>query len=777
MGINFHTYPLRIADGNVSATAKGSLVVASSFKSHRHRKGEVLALQLDFSEPALIAEEEIKEIIAGAGKKFFETPGSVTNALQTAVASVNTALFERNLAPESVEPARATGCFIVSHNGYLFTAQTGASHIFLIGADSFVHLQNQDDGERGLGSARRFLLNFQQLPLTSGDLIMLSTRAPLTWDENHLKNSQQLSMEQVYRRLLDQVNIDLNAMVIKCKEGKGLVQEEQWSVETPALSSEAGNVEQIEEQAAVQEKTEQDYIPAKVEEQVSPTVQHRTSKADHDLTLGQFFPEMEEETLNVEPGRPERIDFEKRKTPLEGETRKGKKSEYVKSRIPSKQGTEKKRSSNALQTLFLRISNWFTADSTPLESNAPTRLLSTAVIIVPLVLITMAVLVYVYSGRREQHQVFLDEAQSYITQATTIEDAAQQREYWTRAYETVLKAMEFGDSDLANTLLVQTQTVIDDMDLVTRLDFRPATTSQFSQNVVLTKIKSNESGIYLLDATAGSVYRAIANSRGFYEIDSTFRCSPGTYGVITLGKIVDFTTLPTNTRSFEILAVDAGGNVLYCLSGSDPVPSSLIPPASEWGKIGAISLDEYTLYVMDVEKDGIWSYSGSDFEIAAMAGIVFNSHPVDFLGAEEVDLGGAMDLIVNKEDVFILHQDSHMTTCQYNPYREGNATECQDPTAYGDSRIGYEKNPLVYFDAQFNAIQETTYPTSAFYILDSANRAVLQYSYQLNLERTLKPQPSKTYPLPETEMSGVGVYMGKELFLAFGNQLYVGKLP
>ena len=118
-----------------------------------------------------------------------------------------------------------------------------------------------------------------------------------------------------------------------------------------------------------------------------------------------------------------------------------------------------------------------------------------------------------------------------------------------------------------------------------------------------------------------------------------------------------------------------------------------------------------------------------------------------------------------------------MTTCQYNPYREGNATECQDPTSYSDGRVGYEKNPLVYFNAKFTEIEETTYPNAAFYILDAANRTVLQYSYQLNLERTLKPQPSKTYPLPETEMTGMGVSTDKDLFLAFGNQLYVAELP
>lgn len=118
-----------------------------------------------------------------------------------------------------------------------------------------------------------------------------------------------------------------------------------------------------------------------------------------------------------------------------------------------------------------------------------------------------------------------------------------------------------------------------------------------------------------------------------------------------------------------------------------------------------------------------------------------------------------------------------MTTCQYNPYREGNATECQDPTPYGDSRMGYEKNPLIYFDAQFKVIQETLYPNSAFYILDAAQPAMMQFSYQLNLERLIKPQPSKAYPLPDAGMSGLGVTSEKELFLAFGNQLYIADLP
>jgi type II secretory pathway pseudopilin PulG len=775
MGIDFHTYSLKITDGaEVPATGEYQ-VMASSLKSHRHRKGEILAFLLDRKNSSAIPELELRKINSEAGKAFFETPGSVTNALQRAAGSINSALLERNLKAESGEPVYAAACFVVVHNGYLFTAQTGGSHILEMGNDAFIHFQSADTNDRGLGAARRFTLNFQQSALAAGDLVILSTQIPNTWDEEHLKGSQQISMEQVYRRLMNQLNMDLQALVIKCKEGKGIAQEEMWLEQAPRKSPEQPPVHQ-EEQIPENVEKRDDPSLGREEKQNLPD-QNRIPDGKDDLSMDRFFPEEEEATFHIEPGKTERTFPTKKDQPFLSEPRKITKDQYAKKRLTRSQDSQPDQKGNIFKEFFIKLSSRLTADSNPLEGSGSTKMLSTIVIVIPLLLITAAVLVYTYSGRREQHQTYLAEAQSYITQATTIEDAAQQREYWKKAYDTVLKAREFGDSDLSDTLLTQTQTIIDDMDLVTRLDFRPATTSQFSQDVVLTKIKSNNSGIYLLDSAAGRIYRTVATSKGFYDIDSSFQCGPGTYGVITVGKIVDFTTLPTNTRSYELLAVDAGGNLLYCSPENDPVPGSLIPPEDEWEKIAAMSLDEYTLYVVDAEKDRIWSYAGRDFEIAAMAGIVFSTHPVDYLGTQTVDLGGVLDLIVNKEDMFILHQDSHMTTCQYNAYRDGNPTECQDPTPYSDSRVGYEKNPLIYFDAQFKGIQETTYPTSAFYILDAANRAVLQYSYQLNLERTLKPQPSKTYPLPETDMTGVGISTTKELFLAFGNQLYVGGLP
>jgi len=767
MGIDFHTYFLNISNGIKIPMPENYLVMGSSLRSHRHRKGDMLVILLDFNQPTAV---EIEPELKKAGKIFFETPGSVTNAIQTTAGAINSFLLDMNLAAETGESVNAAANFVVYHNGSVFMAQTGVTHTLVLEEDSIIHFNTLDMNERGLGASRRFYLNFKQTAIQAGHIIILTSAVPSIWDEKYLTGSTQLSMEMVKERLLNQANGDLSAIVIKCREGKGVVSEDSW-IEGSAypLTDQAKNSssqsEIIQPQSSIMEDAQtEEEIPSR-ESPIEPY---------EDMPL--FSPEREQQEpddLSLKAGQTEKAHI-----PEENQHTPRLKKQNSTGRVLSRKWAGFINSiKQGIQEFFVRLDHRLSPETNTLENGASTNIMSFIVIAIPILLIVISALVYVYSGRREQHQAYLEEVQTYISMAATLEEPDQQRDYWSKAYETVLKAMDFGDSDLADSLLTQTQTIIDDMDLVTRLDFRPATTSQFGSNVVLTKIKSNESGVYLLDDNSGKVFHITKDSKGFYNVDANFQCDPGTYGVVSMGKIVDFTMLPTNTRGYELLAIDAGGNLLYCQPGESPDEGSIIPPNDEWGRIAAFSLDEYTLFVVDAESSRIWSYAGRDFEIAAMAGIVFSSHPVDYLGTEEVDLGGTLDLIVNKEDLFILHQDSHITTCQYNAYREGNAIECQDPNPFGDSRIGYEKNPLVYFDSKFRVIQETQYPNSAFYILDSAQQAILQFSYQLNLEKLIKPQPSKTYPLPDTEMSGLGVTNEKELFLAYGNQLYIADLP
>lgn len=775
MGIDLHIYHLNHTISQ--AAPQYTLAMSGTLRSHRHRRGDMLVVLLDLAPSGPI---EINDILQKAGKSFFETPGTVTNAIQTAAAEINTALLNFNQNCEDGKTVNAAVSLLVYHNGSIFMGQAGVTHTMVLDGGIPHHFGNLDANERGLGAARRFYLNFKQTPIKAGDIIILANTFPAAWDEEYLAGITRSGMHTVKERLLEHVEEHLGAVVIKCREGKGIIVEEEWGDE--ALHPEEQG--SVEVETPPQSRSTITHPMIAEEQDRFPRAGQGTEKiSEHEAPDDQGYetvplfrsdePAGEPEDLLIQAGRTEKAASPEEPEPPQRLKKQNSAGRTIRKRMNAILTAFK----DGIRNLFLKIDKRLSPEATPLEGGASTNIMSFVVIAIPILLIAVSVLVYIYSGRREQHQSYLEEAQTYISMAAALEEPDQRREYWSKAYETVLKALDFGDSDLADSLLSQTQSIIDDMDLVTRLDFRPATTSQFSSDVSLSKIKSNASGVYLLDDTSGKIFHITKDSKGFYDVDASFQCAPGTYGVVSMGKIVDYVMLPTNTRGYELLAIDAGGNLLYCQPGENPDEGSIIPPSDEWGRIAAISLDEYTLYVVDAETDRIWSYAGRDFEIAAMAGIVFSSHPADYLGAEEVDLGGTLDVITNKEDLFVLHQDSHMTTCQYNPYREGNATECQDPTPYGDSRMGYEKNPLIYFDAQFKVIQETLYPNSAFYILDAAQPAMMQFSYQLNLERLIKPQPSKAYPLPDAGMSGLGVTSEKELFLAFGNQLYIADLP
>ena len=59
---------------------------------------------------------------------------------------------------------------------------------------------------------------------------------------------------------------------------------------------------------------------------------------------------------------------------------------------------------------------------------------------------------------------------------------------------------------------------------------------------------------------------------------------------------------------------------------------TLTPPESGWGKIKAITVDGFRLYVLDVESNAVWMYLGG-------VGAYVNK-PVNFFDVEESTLAG-----------------------------------------------------------------------------------------------------------------------------------------
>jgi len=156
--------------------------------------------------------------------------------------------------------------------------------------------------------------------------------------------------------------------------------------------------------------------------------------------------------------------------------------------------------------------------------------------------------------------------------------------------------------------------------------------------------------------------------------------------------------------------------------------------------------------------------------------VIFLKNALKFLDEDVPDLGGALDVVINQEDLYILHEDGHMSLCRYSALKDVKLTECQDPAPFSDSRAGREKKPWIFMDTRFEMLQQTRSPNTALYILDSANRSINQFSMQLNLERVLKAQTNRNYPIPDVDPSGFGVTADMEIFLAFGNQLFIAPL-
>jgi hypothetical protein len=256
MAIDFHIHTLRYQDKQEIHLEDSYLVMASSPRSHRHRKGEIFACLMDFNMPSQITGEEQRQMLQRAGKTFFDTPGSVTNAIQSAAAALNTALLQMNLAPDAVETLSVAVNFAVYHQGYVFLAQSGMVHTLVFTREGTTHFSSTDPNERGLGSSRRFYLNYKQVAIQSGDVLILSTKQPDTWDEERLRDSHVISMEQLHRRLTNQLSDDVTAVFIKCREGRGTVHEETWNLDESTLFAEKPPERSAQPERSIQESEE-----------------------------------------------------------------------------------------------------------------------------------------------------------------------------------------------------------------------------------------------------------------------------------------------------------------------------------------------------------------------------------------------------------------------------------------------------------------------------------------------------------------------------------------
>jgi hypothetical protein len=207
--------------------------------------------------------------------------------------------------------------------------------------------------------------------------------------------------------------------------------------------------------------------------------------------------------------------------------------------------------------------------------------------------------------------------------------------------------------------------------------------------------------------------------------------------------------------------MDASGNLLYCVIGSQPYSASMAPPNTGFGQPIGMTLDRNDLYVLDPQANAVWYYRNLEV----------SQQPRLFFGDDIPPMEDVIDLAAYNQDLYLLHSDGHITKCTYSGLTE-SPTRCEDPYPYSDNRPGRVHAPTIE-DTVFSQIYFLSFPERSIYLLDPQNQAIFYFSVLLNLQNQYQP----TEPIAEGDATAFAISPNRTAFLAAGNDVYYAAMP
>ncbi|MEA4906660.1 MAG: hypothetical protein VB089_03505 [Anaerolineaceae bacterium] len=752
-------------------------------------------LQLTLSGGDGISEDTLNDLLQQAAATYFKTRGTTTSAMRVAVEQLNAAFLDLNLkANREHSPAAGLLNLVVQRRELLFIAQCGPTHTTLLHQSGFDDFCDPESAGRGLGMSRSATLKYSQAQLQPGDVLVLCADPPKDWLAAPHSGATQLTMNNIRRRLVGQSTGDLAAAVVQFQAGNGQVhtlrarqgaadtQEEPLSGEREPQppQPDAGPAAPAGSQAGAPEAPASPPVVPPVEARTSPPVTEAAAPpppvpplweyrpAPPPLPVRDVDPPAFETAAPVEPPAPPEPNAPAENAGLP--SRPGPSGGKVIKKGLARAWFAGKSAQQNLQRGSMSLAGRILPGSGDNPSMPLSSLLFVAIAI-PLVVVAIAMTVYFNSGRSEQHEANLYQAQQYAEQAAGLSDPTLQRNAWTQALYWLDKAEQYGSSDASTALRSETQQKLDAMDGILRLNLQPALTGGggFSDSTNITRISASASDVYLLDSAQGRVIRMFRTGQG-YQVDSQFDCKPGPSGGLYISNLIDVQVLPANNPTgAAVMAMDATGNTLFCIVGDTPLSSTLATPDNNWGQITTFTIDQGILYVLDVLGNAVYYIPGGD-------NYNFAEPPRLFFDSDIPYLQDVIDLAVNGEDLYLLHQDGKMTTCVFRAYSLGE-TRCTDPAPYGDSRPGAEAETVSFPEARFVQLQTTQPPDPSVFVLDSSGQAIYHFSLRLNLQRQLRPAHNSDFPVPQNAATAFNISPGRDIFIAFKNDVFYAPLP
>jgi len=747
-------------------------------RSARGRSGDTLVIHLALDGTAPLSPKGYQKLQAHLVETYFKTPGSATSAMRTVVEWLNEYLIERNRrgAPRGMKSIGLLTLAVLRGEN-LYLAQCGLTHAYMIGSQGLSHFHDVDAANCGLGLGRTANIRFRQMGVAPHDVLLITADPPPIWTTAVLKGLRGLSIEQSHLRLIDRIGPELQAALIQVDTGSGVLR-----VLHPKLNRDLPATMKVNSRPRGEILYPQDAAILEARQSSGESASHKTVAHAEQVSESILQPSASPPEISLEPEvvasdpRPS-VSTPPQVSPAPPQVspappqvtkepvKKSKKPPKVKQprervvrpallKIAQAVRETLKQGTNALAQILKRM----LPDETMFS--IPTSVMAFIAIAVPIVVVALAATVYFQRGRGSMYAEHYLQAQYAAEQATQLSEPASSREAWNIVLGHLDDAESFQVTEDSQSMRVYAQTIIDNLDYVVRLPFQPALADVLPRDVVISRIVATESDsvLYLLNETDGHVFRAMLTDQG-YRLDPNFICEPVPKPLI-VGPLVDIIPLPLeDDDNASVMGMDGNGNLLKCISGGNPpLAFQLRAPDMHWRAPRAIESTSMGYYVLDPVTNAVWIFWGTDN---------LSEQPTLFFDEQVPYMRDVIDLTLNQDKLYLLHEDGHLTTCTFR-----YPTRCEDPAMLINLPYG-GGNATTIEDAIFIEIQFSPPPDPSLFLLEPETPSIYLFGARLTYQRQYRSQS----PLPDGPATAFAISPSHQIFLAIGNQVYVSPLP
>ena len=756
--MDLYLTPIARVGGNDQPGLYSLKIAEPTSKAIRSRKIDRLVLYMVMTGDLTLRQDQQDQLLTYLTEFYFQKSGSATAAMRSTAEELNKILLEINLRyAKKGQQVIGWLSLLVFRNTQVYLTHCGPMQAYFVSKAGTQHLYDPSMIGHGLGQRRSTPISFYHLEAAAGDGIYLAAQPPSSWDKGDGFELHKLGADEIQRRLDPRNEPELNVVIIQPKEGLGnfyLTGGEGISsgIESTAFAAEADKSAPYNEKEIEVVEAPPPIAGQKVE---GGEIDYGTPLGDAPATAGTIS-EYESPAAGY-------------KTPAS--------EPHYKDQPPQaqKKDGDSKSIWNAVGVLGAGIIAFFgrlfggiatlTARALPDAErfDLPSGTMAFMAIFIPILVVGLASGVYFKLGRAAQYENLLAQAQKMAINAENQEDIPTRRKELISLMQFLDQVESIEKNQETQAIRGKATDILDAMDLVKRVNYQPAIEGGLPESVDIRRVLVVDNDLYMLDGNRGSVLHARLTSQG-YKPDPSFKCAPTIEEDKLSGPIIDIERWPNGLApEAEIIAMDASGNLLFCDPEKSPVPGMLYaPPSSRMENLVGMTINQGDVYILDPFSNAVWIYWNG----------ALGEEPELFFDVEIPQLEDVIDITVNNNELYMLHEDGNITLCVYSGIGVA-PTRCSQP-AYIDFRSGRENQPME-LERGYSQVTYNPPPDPSLYLLEPASQSINHFSL-----RNLAFQ--KQYlPLQKLQVGEATAFtldpIKRQFVLAVGDKLYYGIIP